>query len=140
MCRAARLRSRAAAAACALVASGCAAGEEASVQQAALRFGAALEAGDPATACGLLEPATRAELERNEQSPCPQALAAAGLPLVPDLGRVQRFGRLGQVELTGPDGARDTRFLARHGSTWLVSAAGCRPQGDLPYACDVEGP
>jgi hypothetical protein len=84
-------------------------------------------ATDPAAACALLTPRTRADLETAEGARCVEAL--------PD-------GLGGGVEHadTWSDQARvDTDngvlFLSEFESGWLVAAAGCRPNGDAPYLC-----
>ena len=33
----------------------------------------------------------------------------------------------------------DTVFLLRFPDGWRVSAAGCTPQGEAPYDCEVQG-
>jgi hypothetical protein len=34
----------------------------------------------------------------------------------------------------------DTLFLTHTSAGWKVVAAGCTPNGDLPYECRLEGP
>jgi hypothetical protein len=46
-----------------------------------------------------------------------------------------RWGREAQAR-TGTD----TLFLTMTDAGWRVSAAGCSPRGEAPYACTVEGP
>ena len=56
---------------------------------------------------------------------------------IPDAGQVRR------VEVYGKDAVvhleKDTVFLARFDDGWRVTAAGCTPNGDRPYDCDVRG-
>lgn len=89
---------------------------------------------DPPAACGLLAPQTRVKLE-DEHGPCVQALPGSKVPH--DAGSVR------EVKVYGKDAVahleRDTVFLARFDDGWRVTAAGCTPNGDRPYDCDVEG-
>ena len=124
-------------AACALLAmAGCAGQgsvEDEPAAQTAQRFARAVTS-DPATACGLLAPQTRVELE-GEGGSCAGALPQRDLP--EDAGSVR------EVKVYGKDAVayleRDTVFLARFDDGWRVTAAGCTPNGDRPYDCDVEG-
>jgi hypothetical protein len=100
--------------------------------QAALDFGAAVEA-DPAEACSLLAPATREELESSE-GPCVTAIADAGLP--------GGHGPAESVDVYGKDAlvktGSDALFLALFDDGWRVTAAGCTPVADGPYDCTLE--
>lgn len=97
------------------------------------RFARAVTA-DSATACALLAPQTRVELE-GEDGPCAQSLPGREVP--DDAGSVR------EVKVYGKDAVayleRDTVFLARFDDGWRVTAAGCTPNGDRPYDCDVKG-
>ena len=90
-------------------------------------------ATSPETRCDLLAPATRATLEADEGSSCPDVLPE--LPLgTGAVGSVQVWGEEAQARL-----ADDTLFLTRTGEGWRVLAGACRPQGpDQPYRCDLE--
>ena len=101
--------------------------------------GRALESGDGDAACALLAPLTREELEQSEGRPCAQALADQDLVQPDEVARVERYGRQSSAVVRSADGEQDTWFLSRFGGRWLLVAASCRPRGDLPYACDVEG-
>jgi len=46
---------------------------------------------------------------------------------------VRVWGDRAQAVLSG-----DTVFLARFRHGWRITAAGCRPQGQYPYQCEVE--
>jgi len=107
---------------------GCAATERPDVERVATDFAT----GDPTARCALLAPATLAAAERD--GPC---VAAVGTSLSSG-GQVLQtsvWGDEAQVRLAG-----DTLFLTRTGGGWKVVAAGCTPNGDLPYACRLEGP
>ena len=99
---------------------------------AAVRFSSVAQT-DAATACSLLAPQTASELEKGSRS-CQQGLSDAEPPA---------GGRLREVEVYGLDAiARldgDTVFLARFEKGWKVTAAGCTPQPDGPYECDIKG-
>ena len=110
---------------------GCAAAGEQTVAATAGRFAGAVARHDGATACTLLTDDARHDAETFGRS------CAAGLATLPDPGAVQQvevWGDTAQVHLAG-----DTVFLLRFPDGWRVSAAGCAPQGDAPYRCEVRG-
>lgn len=88
---------------------------------------------DAEAACALLAPGTATELEQSSGS-CARGVTAANLS---DGGRVR------DVEVYGLDAMvrldHDTVFVARFDDGWRVTAAGCEPQGDGPYDCDIRG-
>jgi hypothetical protein len=106
---------------------GCAATERPDVERVATAFAE----GDPSARCSLLAPATVAALER--EGPC--AAAAGEAPQGGQVLDTAVWGDEAQVRLSG-----DTLFLTRTGAGWKVIAAGCTPNGDLPYVCLLEGP
>ena len=119
---------------------GCADGQAAEVERSAAAFGAALRSGQADSACSMLAPLTRQELESSQGQPCAAALPSAELLIPSGLRSLDRFGREARVVVEDPDGNSDTWFLSRFDGRWLVVASGCRPRGGrLPYACDVEG-
>jgi len=91
-------------------------------------------ADNEAAACELLAPTMRKELEQSAKSPCPQALADAGLPDATIVTTADVYDPNARVVMDG-----DTVFLARFGTQWKVTAAGCKASPDLPYDCDVKG-
>lgn len=104
-------------------------------QEAAVGFYRATAAGEGTTACDLLAPGTRRELEQAEGAPCEEALASVGLPDVVDEPiATERFGTQAQVRFDA-----DTVFLAEFDNGWKVVAAGCSPRDPLPYDCLVKG-
>lgn len=107
--------------------------EDAPAADTAERFTQTVTADTPA-ACALLAPQTRVELESGH-GPCDQSLPQSDVP--DDAGKVR------EVKVYGKDAVayleRDTVFLARFGEGWRVTAAGCTPNGDKPYECDVKG-
>jgi hypothetical protein len=100
---------------------------------AALRFTTAA-ADDASTACDLLAPATRQELE-DQNGPCASALPDQDLPQASAPGEAEVYGKDAIVRLRG-----DTLFLARFSDGWRVTAAGCiAGSQDRPYTCTVKG-
>ena len=97
-------------------------------------FEAAVKAGDGATACGLLAPPTRKELEQSESEKCAKALPGQDLPTAATTPDVDVYGDEAIAKVSG-----DVLFLTNVGGTWMVSAAGCKPQPDQPYDCEVKG-
>jgi hypothetical protein len=98
----------------------------------AARFSAAATS-DATAACSLLAPATASELEKSSGD-CSRGLADADLPSGGRVQEVEVFGLDAMVRLDA-----DTVFLARFANGWRVTAAGCTPQGDGPYDCDIKG-
>ncbi|MGY1703810.1 hypothetical protein ACI79C_04485 [Geodermatophilus sp. SYSU D00697] len=112
--------------------SGCASLETDDVSTVARAFEDA--SGDPEQRCELLAPATRAALESDESAPCADALDQ--IPLQGGtLEAVEVWSGNAQVRLSG-----DTVFLTETDAGWRVTAAACRPRGEAPYDCEVEGP
>jgi hypothetical protein len=107
---------------------GCAAAERPDVERVATDF----STGDPTVRCALLAPAALAALER--EGPC-AATVGASAPTADEVLQTAVWGDEAQVRLAG-----DTLFLTRTAAGWKVVAAGCTPNGDLPYECRVEGP
>jgi hypothetical protein len=115
----------------ATAATGCAATAQPVVTEAAARFAAAVARHDGAAACALLTDAARRDVETFGRACAPQL---AGLPDPGGVVGVEVWGQAAQVRL-----ARDTVFLLRFPDGWRVDAAGCIPQGDAPYRCEVRG-
>ncbi|SHN14411.1 hypothetical protein [Cryptosporangium aurantiacum] len=103
-------------------------------RDAATRFAAAVDARQMSAACVQLAPATRTELESDEQSSCPEALQTAKLPPAGSVGRVDVYGQQARVVFDG-----DTFFLTRTSGGWKITAAGCRLQSGEVYDCTVKG-
>ncbi|NAS20796.1 hypothetical protein GT755_03750 [Herbidospora sp. NEAU-GS84] len=113
----------------ALPVSACAAGGGPAVEEAAGRFFAAVAAGQGAAACALLTDAAA----RSLPEPCATSILDAGLRGGP-AEEVAVWGSEAQLRLP-----EDTVFLHRGPDGWRVRGAGCRPQGDRPYDCEVSG-
>jgi len=102
----------------------------------AQRLLTAVRDGDGAGACGLLAPETAGELAKDR--PCADAITDEDLPGPGDVVRVRVDGQWAQVVIAAPDGD-GTLFLAMFPGGWRVAAAGCRPRGERPYDCSVQG-
>ncbi|WP_062433166.1 hypothetical protein [Herbidospora daliensis] len=113
----------------ALPVSACAAGGVPAVEEATGRFFAAVAAGQGAAACALLTDAAAASLPE----PCATSILDAGLRGGP-AQEVAVWGSEAQVRLP-----QDTVFLHRGAGGWRVRGAGCRPDGERPYDCEVSG-
>lgn len=135
------LRRRAAAVLCAgvagalLTACGATSGRVEGARDAGRAFQRAVAAGDYTTACDLLAPRTRQQLEEDEKQRCGQALAGQELPKAPPGGGPQVYGRQASLDAGG-----QKLFLSQFRGGWKVVAAGCTPRGgDKPYRCVVKG-
>ncbi|GAA0816663.1 hypothetical protein [Spirilliplanes yamanashiensis] len=125
-------------AACGLAATaGCAHPDERGDAAAAVarQLAEAATAGDGATACALLAPDTRAELESSAGTPCAAAIGAEDLPAPAAVTAVDVYGESARVVT-----ATDTVFLGTFPGGWRVVAAGCTGRGDgRPYDCALQG-
>jgi hypothetical protein len=109
----------------------CASAAEPTVAATATSFASAMARHDGVTACDLLTDAARRDAETFGRS------CATELATLPDPGDVQQvdvWGDAAQARLAG-----DTLFLLQSPDGWRVSAAGCTPQGEAPYQCEVQG-
>ena len=102
-------------------------------RQAVAAFEAALQGGEMPAACDLLAPPTRHELEQSEGEACAEALEKADLPAADPAGDLDVYGDEAIAHLAG-----DVLFLTNVAGRWMVSAAGCTPQPDQPYECEVK--
>jgi hypothetical protein len=110
---------------------GCSAAAEPTVTSVAGRFAADLARHDGAAACAMLTDDARRDTQSFGRD------CASQLATLPDPGAVQQvevWGDTAQARLVG-----DTLFLLQFPDGWRVSAAGCTPQGDAPYDCEVQG-
>jgi hypothetical protein len=98
----------------------------------ATRFLDAAGRGDTEAACALLTPRTRADLATSDGQPCEQSLPTDRLH-----GSVKGADTWSDWALVSTEDG--SVFLAEFDSGWLVSAAGCQPNGDAPYRCVVGG-
>jgi hypothetical protein len=109
----------------------CSSSQEPAVRTTAAAFQRAVAGQDAATACALLSDEARTRLETASARPCPEALAALRLP-ADAVRSTEVWGGQAQARL-----GTDTLFLAELRDGWRVTAAGCTPREDQPYACRV---
>jgi hypothetical protein len=99
------------------------------------RFQTALDRDDGATACAELSEGTSEAVERQEGSPCEEAILELELPDGTELGDAE-------VDVTSaavPVLEGGTLFLNEGPGGWEISAAGCSPSApDLPFDCTLE--
>jgi hypothetical protein len=74
------------------------------------------------------------ELEDGAPGSCADELLQLVIPGASEVTESKAYGSNAQVQMD-----QDTVFLTRSGDTWKVIAAGCTPQGERPYDCEVEG-
>ncbi|MQM28754.1 hypothetical protein [Glycomyces albidus] len=113
---------------------GCGTGQrESDAAAAADEFLTAIGEGDGAAACAVLAPEAQEDLAASEGQPCEEAVGAQQLSseAVDD---VDVWGDRAQVRA-----GADVLFLVELDDGWKVAAAGCSPQGDRPYECEVSG-
>jgi hypothetical protein len=127
-----RWRRLGAAGAAALLLPGCGGAQDEPATSAARGLLEAAHSGDGATACELLAPAARSELEQQAGAPCEEAV------LDEDLGdgsgevTADVFDTMAQVRV-----GEETVFLSRYDGRWLVVAAACTPVPDRPFDCGI---
>jgi hypothetical protein len=110
---------------------GCASIQQSDVEKVATTFED--PSGNPEVRCGLLAPTALVALEKDQSSPCAEAIQQ--LPLQGgEVSRVDIWGGEAQVRLGG-----DTVFLTQTHAGWRVVAAVCEERGEAPYDCEVEG-
>ena len=100
------------------------------------RFFAAVESGDGDTACEQLSPNTRAELERQEQADCREAITKLQLE-GGTVSSLDVFALNAVVELSSGELA----YVDDGEEGWRLSAVGCKPQekpADRPADCELE--
>ena len=113
---------------------GCGTSESGDVRAATERFLAAVERHDGATACRLLDPDARKAAAEQEHKPCADAIAEVSLKPA-KVARVRVYSQEAFVVLDSGENA----YLDDRGNGWHVSAIGCKPAGDGPQDCEVEG-
>jgi hypothetical protein len=94
----------------------------------------AVQNDDGTTACALLAPDTASEVEQSGGKPCAEAILDEDLPQPGAVTATAVYGQWAQVRI-----GDDTVFLAAFPGGWRVVAAGCRPRGERPYDCEVQG-
>ncbi|MFE9747688.1 hypothetical protein ACFYOT_22520 [Saccharothrix saharensis] len=107
-----------------LVLGGCGTGSDDLVRRAAEEFTAAVSSGDSDRACDLLTEKAREDVE------CSSLDVPGGT-----VRSVEVWGDAAIVRTSD-----DVLFLRDLTSGWRVAGAGCEPQGERPYRCEVGGP
>ena|SRR5690242_11601499 len=109
----------------------CSAVAEPAVSTVAGLFAGAVARHDGTAACAMLTDAALRSTETFGRS------CAAQLATLPDPGPVQQVEVWNDAAQARLDG--DTLFLLHFPYGWRVSAAGCTPQEEAPYDCEVQG-
>ena len=117
-----------------LTATACGSGASDASSTVAERFYQAIESDDGATACSLLAPKTRQEVEESGQASCDSAILDEDIPDGGAVTDLHQYGGQAQVRLRG-----DTAFLAEFDDGWKIVAAACTPHGEQPYDCKLKG-
>lgn len=97
------------------------------------RFYDAYDRDDGVTACSLLAPATRSEVEKSAGRPCASGLLEETVPRPGRIMATSVYGDQAQVRLVG-----DTAFVAAFPGGWKIVAVACKARAGLPYDCEVE--
>jgi hypothetical protein len=109
----------------------CSSAAQPAVEATAGQFADALARHDGTAACALLTDDARRGTETFGRD-C--ATQLSGLPDPGVVQQVEVWSDAAQVRLAG-----DTVFLLRFPDGWRVSAAGCTPEEEAPYECEVQG-
>ncbi|WP_458114216.1 hypothetical protein M1D88_09180 [Arthrobacter sp. R1-13] len=100
--------------------------------EAASSFREEITSGNTAAACSMLG---RETLEKaGGESTCEEQLKSLDLDDAGAPVRTEIYGRNAIVEFEN-----DAVFLNSSGSGWKITGAGCTPQGEQPYKCEVGG-
>jgi hypothetical protein len=116
-----------------LAVSGCAP-DGAAPADAAQEFHQSLSRSDWSAACAMLQSDTRGKTAREQESSCEEHLGNLQVQEPGTVTRTEIYGRAAFVEFE-----HDAVFLAAAEGGWKVTAAGCTPNGDAPYTCEVGG-
>lgn len=121
-----------------LAAAGCGtAADDRQVGAVTDRFYEALRAHRGSDACDQLSKAVVDSLESASGSSCEQAVGKLDLPGTGSAGTTVYLDSA-RAEVRGA-GGKQAVFLDRTTRGWRISAAGCKPKGDAPYDCELEG-
>jgi len=101
---------------------------------AAQEFHQSLSGSDWSAACALLQSGTREKTAQEQESTCEDHLRNLQIQEPGTVTRTEIYGRAAFVEFE-----QDAVFLAAAEGGWKVTAAGCTPNGDAPYTCEVGG-
>ncbi|CCQ45131.1 hypothetical protein ARTSIC4J27_1064 [Pseudarthrobacter siccitolerans] len=101
---------------------------------AAQEFHQAMSSSDWSSACSMLESDTREKTAREQEGSCEDHLRNLQIQEPGTVARTETYGRGAFVEFEN-----DAVFLAAAEGGWKITAAGCTPNGDAPYTCEVGG-
>ncbi|VXB76147.1 conserved exported hypothetical protein [Arthrobacter sp. 9AX] len=101
---------------------------------AAQTFHQAVSASDWSSACSMLKSDTREKTAQEQESTCEDHLRSAHIQEPGAVTRTEIYGRGAFVEFENA-----AVFLANAEGGWKITAAGCTPNGDAPYTCEVGG-
>ena len=121
--------------ACAWSTASCAGAQDTAVADAATGLLDAASSGDGATACSLLAPPVRTELQDASGHSCERAVLDEGLEEVSGAVETQVFDTSAQAVV-----GTQTLFLARFDGQWLVIGAACSAVPAHPYDCNIGMP
>jgi hypothetical protein len=82
----------------------------------------------------MLQSDTREKTAQEQESTCEDHLRNLQIQEPGTVTRTEIYGRAAFVEFE-----QDAVFLAAAEGGWKVTAAGCTPNGDAPYTCEVGG-
>jgi hypothetical protein len=118
----------------AALATGCGTGaDKRKVRSTVERFFAAVDRREGRAACRRLSEEASSKLESSEKRPCPRAVLGVGLS-GSGVTKVEVFITSARADLADGEAA----FLDKTPGGWKISAAGCKPRGDMPYDCELE--
>jgi hypothetical protein len=113
----------------------CAPDRTAGAAAAAEEFHRAYTAGNVSEACSLLQAETREKTaSTGGAGSCENELQGQQLPDAGNILQTDVYGRNALVEFE-----KDTVFLTASKDGWKVTAAGCTPNGEAPYRCEIGG-
>ena len=116
-----------------LALTGCAP-EGTAAADAAREFHQALSGSEWSAACSMLASDKREKTAREQESSCEDHLRNLQIQEPGTVTRTETYGRGAFVEFEN-----DAVFLAAAEGGWKITAAGCTPNGDAPYTCEVGG-
>ena len=111
--------------------------DERSVGAVTNRFYSALRANSGDRACAQLSTNASKALESASGRSCAEAITKLQLPGVRSAHSTVYLDSA-RAEVAGAEPG-EAAFLDRTALGWRISAAGCKPKGDGPYDCELEG-
>lgn len=117
----------------AALATGRGSGHEDAVLDVGDTHGQAVSSGEWASACALLAPTTRSELQQSAGKPCDQALREEEPPAVSGEPAGHVYGTQAQLRYDG-----ETLLLSQYDGRWRSVATACQPRPRRPHDCPVK--